>query len=67
MKTALLFLFAAETVLYSLLWHNKEARSLERNQPRKPDRKVACPRHSANLRESVERDGILGQLERQIR
>jgi hypothetical protein len=29
MNTALLFLFAAETVLYRLLWHNQEARSRE--------------------------------------
>jgi hypothetical protein len=29
MNTAFLFLFAAETVLYSLLWHNQPARSRE--------------------------------------
>ena len=36
MKAALLLLFAAETMLYSLLWHDKPARSREQDQPQKP-------------------------------
>ncbi|MGP8199159.1 MAG: hypothetical protein ACLQU4_06625 [Limisphaerales bacterium] len=36
MKTALLLLFAAETILYSLFWHNQPARSEEPKQPARP-------------------------------
>lgn len=36
MKAALLLLFAVETMLYSLLWHDKPARSREQDQPQKP-------------------------------
>lgn len=65
MKTALLFLFAAELVLYSLLWHNQPARSSEPHHLRKLGHKVfrfpwnACRAKPAKL------GGVLELLERQ--
>jgi len=67
MNTALLFLFAAETVLYSLLWHNKPAQSPNQDQPHKPDRKVTCSRQNASRREPAAREGMFGEIERQWR
>ena len=67
MNTTLLLLFAAETILYSLLWHNQPARSHDQDQPRQPDRKVACARQSTSLQEPAEREGMLGLMERQLR
>lgn len=66
MNTALLFLFVAVTVLYSLLWHNKEARSLERNQPRKPDAKAVRLPRNTDLQKPSECAEMLGQIERQL-
>ncbi len=42
MRSALVFLFAAETVLCSLLWHNQTAQSSGRQCPRRLEQSLLC-------------------------
>jgi ABC-type lipoprotein export system ATPase subunit len=53
MRTALLSLFAAETILYRLLWLNKPARSPENNQPRDVEQTLALSRLRLRRRQRV--------------
>ena len=67
MNTALLFLFAAETVLYSLFWHNQPARSPNQDQPHQPDRKVTSSRQNASRQEPAASEVMFGEIKRQWR
>ena len=66
MNTALLFLFAAETVLYSLLWHNQPAQSPGRECPRSLERNSLCRWLRGDWRKPAASGETLGQIERQM-
>jgi hypothetical protein len=65
MKTLLLFLFAAEMVLFSLLWHNQSAQSPGRECPRNLKRIFVCRWLRGDWRKPAARGETLGQIEGQ--
>lgn len=65
MNTALLFLFAGETVLYSLLWHNQTAQSPGRECPRRLEENILCRWLRAEWPNRAADGEMLGQIERQ--
>lgn len=66
MSTSLLLLFAVETVLYSLLWHNRAAQSPGRECPRSLERNFLCRWLHGDWRKPAGRGETLGQIERQV-
>lgn len=65
MTSALLFLFAAETVLYSLLWHNQPAQSSGRQCPRRLEHKPLCRWLGGEWWKPAANERMLGRMERQ--
>jgi hypothetical protein len=64
MNAALLTLFAAEMVLYGLLWHNQPAQSPSRECPRGLKRIFVCRWLRGDWRKPAARGETLGQIER---
>jgi hypothetical protein len=61
-----LFLFAAETVPYGLLWHNQPAQSPGRECPRGLERRFLCRWLRGDWRKPAAGGETLGEIERQL-
>lgn len=64
MNIALLFLFAVEMALYSLLWHNQSAQSPGRECPRNWEQNPLCRWLRGDGRKPAVGGKTLDQLER---
>jgi hypothetical protein len=66
MKAVLLVLFAAETVLYGVFWHNQPAQSPGRECPRGLERNALCRWLRGDGRKPAAGGETLGQIQTQL-